>query len=139
MPAAPAQPRPLRVVLVDDEPQILQMMKALLAETEGVDVVGSARDGASALRLIAAEAPDVAVLDLVMPRVDGLELARQVRDQYPTMRIVVVSGYAGPETSALMKQFGVTSVLSKPVRRATLVDAIRGTTLPPIAGDTSAS
>ena len=70
---------PFRVVVADDHPAIMDAVCRFLDDEDEVDLVGQALDGAQALRQIAELAPDVAVLDIRMPGVDGIEIARRCR------------------------------------------------------------
>lgn len=82
---------PLRVVLVDDDRRFRTMARRAL-ESEGVDVVGEGDGGAGALEVVASSHPDVVLLDVRMPDVDGLEVARQLRATIgPATKVILVS------------------------------------------------
>ncbi len=83
---------PVRVLLVDDEPEVRALLKRALARAEGLDVVGEASDGAEALRIAGGLAPDLVVLDLNMPGMGGEEALPLLREQLPDAKIAVVSG-----------------------------------------------
>jgi DNA-binding NarL/FixJ family response regulator len=88
----------VRVVLADDV-LIVRAGLVRLLEAAGVDVAGEAGDGEGALRLVALEAPDVAILDIRMPpthRDEGLVTARAIRDRYPSTSVLVLSQYVEP-------------------------------------------
>lgn len=88
----PAPPSPVRVLLVDDEPEVRALLKRALTRAPGLDVVGEASDGAEALRIAADLAPDLVVLDLNMPGMGGEEALPLLREQLPEAKIAVVSG-----------------------------------------------
>src|SRR3954463_4797896 len=67
---------PLRLLIVDDEPLAIERLQLLLARIEGVQLAGTASDGAAALRLVEAVAPDAVLLDIAMPGMDGIDVAR---------------------------------------------------------------
>ena len=68
--------KPLRTLLVDDEPLAIERMQILCARTDGIDLIGTAQDGESALRMVEALQPELLLLDIAMPGMDGMEVAR---------------------------------------------------------------
>jgi CheY-like chemotaxis protein len=84
-------PRPLlRVLLVDDDDELLRLLEAVLAGS-GIEVVGMATNGEDGVLVASTMAPDVAVVDYMMPGIDGLETARRIKTLLPDCRIVVFS------------------------------------------------
>lgn len=94
---------PLRVVVADDSPEARLVLRLVLRSRAGVEVVGEACHGEEAVRLVERERPDVVLLDVAMPGVDGLEAAARIRRDHRDLRIVVLSAYAAKkmETAAL--------------------------------------
>lgn len=87
---------PIRVLIVDDQTIVRKGIRALLAEVEHIEVVGEAGDGREAVSQARALQPDVILMDLVMPHMDGIEATRQIaRDQ--TARILVLTSFAGDD------------------------------------------
>src|SRR4051794_10156587 len=84
----------LTVVLVDDHPVVRQGLRAVLETEPDLQVIGEASSGLEALDVIERLQPDVAVLDLMMPEMNGLEAARQIRQRAPRTRTVVLSMHA---------------------------------------------
>ncbi|MDY7091548.1 MAG: response regulator transcription factor [Acidobacteriota bacterium] len=82
----------LRVLLVDDHAVVLRGLEALLAEADEVEVVGAAGDGGEAVELAHRLRPDVILMDLLMPGVDGTEATAKILRRHPAMRIVVLTG-----------------------------------------------
>lgn len=82
---------PTRVLIADDHPLIRSGLRALLAREPAFDVVGEAADGYQALELVEQLAPDVAMLDVSMPRLNGIDVARQISEKWPSTRIIIVS------------------------------------------------
>lgn len=80
-----------RVLIADDHPLIRSGLRALLAREPAFDVVGEAADGYQALELVERLAPDVAMLDVSMPRLNGIDVARQISEKWPSTRIIIVS------------------------------------------------
>jgi DNA-binding NarL/FixJ family response regulator len=88
---------PLRVVLCDDVAELRSLVRAQLEADGDIAVIGEAGDGLEVLRLIEDERPDLVLLDLSMPDMDGLEVLAQIREAAPETRVVVFSGFvAGP-------------------------------------------
>lgn len=83
---------PLRVLLVDDQPLFLETLALLLEEDEHVRVVGAAHDGLEAVRLAEALAPDLVLMDLDMPVLDGVEATTRILAAQPAVSVVIVSG-----------------------------------------------
>lgn len=81
----------LRILLVDDHPVVRQGLRQVLESHEGFSVVGEAEDGQEALLLIEKLIPDVAILDLAMPGLNGLEVARRIRQRWPAIQMLVLS------------------------------------------------
>lgn len=81
----------MKVVVADDQTAVREGLVTILELTEGIEVVGAAADGAEAVRLVEEHAPDVVLMDLNMPRVDGVEATRQIRERFPETRVVVLT------------------------------------------------
>src|SRR6185295_15435604 len=83
-------PKPLRIVLVDDHPVVLAGLKALVEADADFQIVGEARDGRSALRLAKQLLPDVLVLDISIPEMNGIEVATALLAERPPCRVLVL-------------------------------------------------
>jgi DNA-binding NarL/FixJ family response regulator len=129
-PQPKASSRTIRVLLVDDEPLILEVLQARFEEVEDIEVIGKAQSGRAALSLIERHQPDVVILDLAMPRMDGLEVARHLRDAVPDVGVVILTAYATPEAERLLRGLGVRAFVSKTAPGAELLAAIRGAARP---------
>lgn len=112
-----------RLVLVDDDAALRRALHELLVDA-GFDVVGEAGDGAAGLAVISAVGPDVVLLDLRMPGMGGVEMARQLRERSPNVRIIMFSAYADLGLQSILSDLGVSAYLIKgcPYRR--IVSAI---------------
>lgn len=105
-----------RIMLVDDEEEVrTSMIKTMKWEEAGFVVVGDAENGKDALEKIEIYEPDVILTDIKMPYMDGLELARQVKENYPSTRIVVFSGFDDFEYAKQAIKCNVTEYILKPV------------------------
>ena len=83
----------VRVVLVDDHDLLRQWMKTMLESEGAVEVVGEASDGAKALPLVEETLPDVVLIDVIMPNKDGIEATKEIKDAFPNIGVVVLSGH----------------------------------------------
>jgi DNA-binding NarL/FixJ family response regulator len=83
-----------RVVVVDDQRIVREGIVTLLGLLPGIEVVGSAGDGEEAVRVVAEQQPQVVLMDLRMPRCDGVEATRRIRTRYPATQVVVLTTYA---------------------------------------------
>ncbi len=101
------------ICIVDDEPGILKTLSELL-EDEGYQVT-SAKNGADALDVIRQDPPDLVFLDIWMPDLDGLEVLKRVRHQFPNMMVIVMSGHGSIETAVQATKLGAYDYLEKPL------------------------
>ncbi|MEE9616686.1 MAG: response regulator transcription factor, partial [Anaerolineae bacterium] len=83
----------IRVILADDHAVVRQGIRQFLEEAGDIEVVAEAGDGAEALRLVEAHQPDVAVLDIRMPEMTGVEAARRIKERFPRVRVLVLTAY----------------------------------------------
>jgi two-component system, response regulator PdtaR len=112
-----------RVLIAEDE-TIIRLDLAEMLERAGFDVCAQARDGVEAVELARAERPDVAVLDVKMPRLDGIEAARRILDDRP-IPIVMLTAYGQDELVSRAVEAGVFAYLVKPFRESDLLPAIQ--------------
>lgn len=112
----------LRVLIVDDEPLARARLRALLADIGDVEVVGEAADGVSALEAIGRERPDVVLLDIRMPGMDGLEVARHLGDDADAPAVIFVTAYDDHALAAFEAR--AIDYLLKPVREERLAAAL---------------
>jgi len=108
-----ASPSVIRVALCDDVREFRELMRLGLSDDPGIAVVGEAADGIEAVELVADLNPDVVLLDLSMPRLDGLEVIDMLRERAPDSRIVVLSGFAAARMEPLVLERGASSYLEK--------------------------
>ncbi|WP_067129833.1 response regulator transcription factor [Microtetraspora malaysiensis] len=102
-----------RVLVADDQSVVREGLVLLLGLLPGIEVVGSAGDGEAALRLVAAERPDVVLMDLRMPRMDGVEATRRIRAEFPGTQVVVLTTYADDESVFAALRAGARGFLTK--------------------------
>ncbi|MBA3780669.1 response regulator transcription factor [Nocardioides sp. InS609-2] len=114
----------MRVVVADDQPIICAGFAALLDAQPGLDVVGTAGDGAELLALVAAEQPDVALVDVRMPVMDGIEATRLIAARHPT-RVLILTTFDLDEYVFDALRAGASGFLLKDVTGPRLVEAVR--------------
>ncbi|MEU6742937.1 response regulator transcription factor [Streptosporangium sandarakinum] len=104
---------PVRVLVVDDQTVVREGLTLLLGLLPGIEVAGSAGDGETALRLVEAERPDVVLMDLRMPRMDGVEATGRIRAAYPDVQVVVLTTYSDDESVFAALRAGARGFLTK--------------------------
>jgi DNA-binding NarL/FixJ family response regulator len=115
--------------VVDDQTVVRDGLVLLLGLLPGLEVVGSAGDGEEAVRLVEENRPDVVLMDLRMPRVDGVEATRRIKAAYPSVQIVVLTTYSDDESVFAALQAGARGYLTKDAGAdeiARAIDAVRG-------------
>ncbi|WP_199234748.1 response regulator transcription factor [Kribbella sp. VKM Ac-2568] len=103
----------LRVVVADDQTVVRDGLVTLLRLLPGIDVVAAASDGQEAVELVAAHKPDVLLVDLRMPRCDGVEATRRVRAEYPGTEVVVLTTYSDDDSVLAALRAGARGFLTK--------------------------
>lgn len=104
---------PTRVLVADDQTVVREGIVMLLGLLPGIEVVGAAADGEEAVRLVAEHAPHVVLMDLRMPRCDGVEATRRIRAEYPGTEVVVLTTYADDDSLFPALQAGARGYLTK--------------------------
>jgi DNA-binding NarL/FixJ family response regulator len=104
---------PIRVLLADDQRVVREGLEMLLGLLPGIEVVGTAADGEEAVRLAVARAADVVLMDLRMPRVDGIEATRRLADARPAARVIALTTYADEPTVLSALRAGARGYLTK--------------------------
>ena len=107
----------MRVVVVDDQTVVREGLVTLLETLSGIDVVGSASDGQDAIDVVSELTPDVVLMDLRMPRVDGVEATKRIRADHPETQVVVLTTYADDESIVGALRAGAIGYLTKDAGR----------------------
>jgi len=115
----------IRVLIVDDHGIVRKGIRALLAEIQDLEVVGEASDGQEAIDQADALSPDVVLMDLVMPGVDGIQATRQITDREPHPHVLVLTSFASDDKVFPAIKAGALGYLLKDSEPSDLVDAIR--------------
>jgi DNA-binding NarL/FixJ family response regulator len=115
----------IRVVVVDDQPLVRAGVSLLLRSAGDFDVVGEAGDGHEAVRVVERLRPDVVLMDVRMPRVDGIEATRRILDRLPATRVLVLTTFADDEAIYGALRAGALGYLVKDGSPEEVVDAVR--------------
>jgi DNA-binding NarL/FixJ family response regulator len=116
---------PIRVVAIDDHSVVLQGLEQLLAAAEDIDVLGTGRSGTEALALVAERGPDVVLLDLSMPGMDGIEATREILEGHPEVRVVILTSFSDRERILEALDAGAIGYLLKDAEPDELLRGIR--------------
>ena len=117
--------RRLKVLIVDDQRLMLDAIRVFLERDEDIDVVGETDSGEKVLPLVAQTGPDVVALDVQMPGMDGLDVLSRVRERYPNVAVVMLSGIDDPALVRAALERGATAFLLKHVHPRDLAAALR--------------
>jgi DNA-binding NarL/FixJ family response regulator len=115
----------IRVLIVDDHEIVREGLQTLLSEEPDFEVVGTAGDGVAAVAMAESTKPDVIVMDLVMPGLDGIEATRRIHNNNPQARVLVLTTFADDQRVREAIQAGATGYLLKDVLKADLLRALR--------------
>jgi DNA-binding NarL/FixJ family response regulator len=110
---APANDNPIRVIIIDDHPVALAGIRVGLKRFRDIQLVSEALDGTSGLEQIARHKPDVAVIDVLLPDLDGLEVTARARELSPATRLIITSGDLSIATMSRASQLGVAGFFHK--------------------------
>ncbi|MFB7272157.1 response regulator [Streptomyces sp. NPDC056244] len=113
-----------RVIVADDQAVVREGIVMLLGLLPGIEVVGAAKDGEEAVSLVAELAPDVVLMDLRMPRCDGVEATRRIRTEHPGTQVVVLTTYADDDSLFAALRAGARGYLTKDAQGEEIVRAV---------------
>jgi DNA-binding NarL/FixJ family response regulator len=129
------------VIICDDQEVVREGLRAILSNVPGIEVVGSAANGGECLDAVGAHAPDVVLMDLNMPLMNGVQATRELAAHHPDVKVLVLTTYDAEEWVLDAIRAGAAGYLLKDAPRQQLIDAIKGTAAgrthvdPGIAGD----
>lgn len=114
----------MKVVVADDQTVVREGLITLLGTMSGIEVVGGAADGDEAVALVAELAPDVVLMDLRMPRLDGVQATRRIRAEHPATQVVVLTTFADDESIVGALRAGAIGYLTKDAGREHIARAL---------------
>jgi DNA-binding NarL/FixJ family response regulator len=121
---APALPPKIRVLIADDHRLFADALESILAIDPRIEVVGKAYDGEEAVELAAAEKPDVVLMDIAMPRMDGVEAARQIRRKRRSPLVLMLTGSNSSSDIDRAREAGASGYVTKDRIASQLIEAI---------------
>lgn len=117
----------IRVLICDDQHVVAEGLQAILSTVAHIEVVGQAHDGAAAIDQVASTMPDVVLMDIKMPRVNGVQATREIRKRFPAVRVLILTTFDADEWVFEAIRAGACGYLLKDSPREALVAAIEGT------------
>lgn len=117
--------RPIRVMLVDDHTMVRRGLATFLKVFDDLELVGEAADGEAAIQLCARIQPDVILMDMVMPHIDGVAATRTIRERFPTVQVIALTSFKEEELVQNALEAGAIGYLLKDVSAEKLAQAIR--------------
>ena len=115
----------IRIVVADDHAVVREGTRTLLEREEDMEVVGEAGDGEEAVKLIEKLQPDVAIIDISMPKLSGIEVTRRVKPLLPSMAVLILTSYDNDEYVFALLEAGAAGYLLKDVPGREIVEAVR--------------
>jgi two-component system, NarL family, response regulator NreC len=113
------------IVLADDHPIVRQGLRALLESQPGYSIIGEAEDGLSAVKLVEDLKPDILIVDVMMPGLNGLEVVKRVRERLPLLKIVVLSMHSNEPYVLEALRSGATAYVLKATSNTSLLEAVK--------------
>ena len=115
----------IRIVVVDDHAAVRLGLAAFLDAQDGLEIVGQAENGAQAVELSRSTSPDVVVMDIRMPELDGIEATRMIKENHPETGVLLLTAYEEDELATAGRAAGADAFFLKGIFGAELVDRVR--------------
>jgi DNA-binding NarL/FixJ family response regulator len=117
-------PKTIRVLIADDHRMFAEALEAILATDQRLEIAGQAADGAEAVRVALKTRPDVILMDIAMPIMDGLQATKQIRKQWPQACVLMLTGSNSRDDVDRAREAGAAGYVTKDRIAAELIDAI---------------
>ncbi len=118
---------PIRILIVDDQAVVRHGLRSMLTGAKDIEIVGDASNSEEAIRIVSITKPDIMLLDIRMPGMDGLHLLRKLSDKFPEIKVIILTNYEEEEFLLEAFRAGAYCYLLKNVGRETLLEAFRAT------------
>ncbi len=115
----------IRIVIADDHAVVREGTRALLEREPDMEVVGEASDGEEAIKLIEEMQPDVAILDISLPELSGIEVTRRIKPRFPSIAILIFTAYDNDEYVFALLEAGAAGYLLKDIHSREIVESVR--------------
>jgi NarL family two-component system response regulator LiaR len=115
----------IRVLIADDHAMVREGMRRMFEREKDIEVVGEAGDGEEAVRLAEECKPDVAIMDISMPKLDGIEATKEIKKRCPSVTVLILSAYDDDQFVFALLEAGAAGYLLKSVRSREVIDAVR--------------
>ena len=115
----------IKILIADDHAVVREGTRQVLEQEPDLEVVAEAADGEEAVRLAGSSKPDVAIIDIAMPKVDGVEATKQIKALYPAIAVLILTAYDDDQFVFGLLEAGAAGYLLKSVRGRELIDAVR--------------
>ena len=115
----------IRILIADDHAVVREGTRQILEQEPDMEVVAEAGDGEEAIRLSGSSKPNVAIIDIAMPKLDGIDATRQIKALYPAIGVLILSAYDDDQFVFSLLEAGAAGYLLKSIRGRELIDAVR--------------
>jgi len=115
----------IQLLIVDDHPVVREGLRAMLATDQTIEIVGEASDGVEAVTMVARNKPNIVLMDIRMPNMDGIEATRRIKDKYPSTAVIVLTMYDNDAYIIDAVRAGASGYLLKDASRKLLLHTIR--------------
>ena len=116
---------PIHIVIVDDNPYYRETVRNIIEKQQNLKVVGEAGDGVYALQAIEKHRPDIVLMDITLPYLDGIEATRKIMAKFPNIKVIMLTMHANPAFSDHALQAGACQYLAKDCSKQELLQAIK--------------